>query len=227
MELKLKLAQLNRVYALYDQFIAGFPVACRRFCALCCTCNVAMTTLEGYLIASHLQKLDQLQVAPSMAQILRGKRFQPQTTLNTFAALCSQGQDTPEEDAPDPHWGRCPFLDQDSCSIYPVRPFGCRAMVSATDCRRNGYAAMDDFGLTVNNILLQTIEHLDSDGYSGNLSDIMRFFSDSGNLAGYRDNRLNPPADALIRNHAITVLMIPPEHRLRAEPMLRSLGFMR
>ena len=131
----------------------------------------------------------------------------------------------PEESC-DPRWGTCPFLVDDACSIYDVRPFGCRAMMSVSDCRHTGYADMDEMALTVNNVFLQAIEHLDHTGLSGNLSDMIQNFMTKGVLEAYRDNTLTEPPGGLIRNQPIKILMIPPEHRSEIEPLLHSLGFL-
>jgi len=225
MDLETKIALLKQIYTRHDEFFAGRKVACRKFCAACCTCNVTMTTLEGYLIVSSLGQAERKQHQPSVQQTLAGRRFQPQVTINAMAALCVAGQAVPEETS-DPRWGRCPFLKQAACTIYHVRPFGCRAMMSKHDCAQTGYAAMDDFTLTVNNVFLQTIEHLHHDGLSGNLSDIIQFIISTDKAETGCGDNLKSPANGLIRNQVLKTLMIPPEHRVQAQPLLRSLGLL-
>ena len=175
MDLDTKLAQLKEIYRHHDLFFAQRNVACHQFCAACCTCNVTLTSLEGYLIASTLNASSQWDQMPAIQRTLERRRFQPQVTINGLAALCMQDEPVPEE-ACDPRWGTCPFLVQDACTIYNVRPFGCRAMMSVSDCRQTGYADMDELALTVNNVFLQAIEHLDHTGLSGNLSDMIDYF---------------------------------------------------
>lgn len=225
MDLETKLTQLKHIYRRHDAFFSQRKVACRKFCTSCCTCNVTMTTLEGYLIRTSLNEDARKNFLPSVQRILAGRRFQPQVTLNALAALCMQDETVPEETS-DPQWGCCPFLEKEACTIYHVRPFGCRAMMSEKECSRTGYAMMDDFTLTVNNIFLQTIEHLDQGGLSGNLSDIIAFFDSPATIEAYFCNDLGPPANGLIHNQPIQILMIPPEHRTQAESLLRSLGFL-
>ena len=55
MNLQRKMAVLERIYEIYDNFTKGLDVACKKQCANCCTCNVTMTTLEGYKIAIFLK----------------------------------------------------------------------------------------------------------------------------------------------------------------------------
>ncbi|MCF6249529.1 MAG: hypothetical protein L3J69_19565 [Desulfobacula sp.] len=54
-------------------------------------------------------------------------------TTNMFARLCMEGQPLPEEEN-DPSRGVCPFWVDDKCSIYDVRPLGCRAFLSTVSC---------------------------------------------------------------------------------------------
>ena len=50
-----KLAALNRIYQIYDNFISGLDLACREHCARCCTTGVTLTTVEGYKIVKKLE----------------------------------------------------------------------------------------------------------------------------------------------------------------------------
>jgi hypothetical protein len=42
-----KLAVLDRIYAIYDQFAASLNLACKKYCSPCCTTSVTLTTIEG------------------------------------------------------------------------------------------------------------------------------------------------------------------------------------
>jgi hypothetical protein len=54
MNLEKRLIVLNKIYQLYNDAIKNLDVACKKYCASCCTPNVTMTSLEGYLIADHM-----------------------------------------------------------------------------------------------------------------------------------------------------------------------------
>ena len=226
MDIDTRLAVLDRIYAIYDDFAGELDVACRKYCAHCCTCNVTLTSLEGYKIARHLIDGGQSHLLAKMQPALGCKRFQPKVTINTLAEYCMQGKEPPEETC-DPAWGPCPLLKDDECPFYRVRPFGCRCMLSKQNCQETGFAEMDSLVLTVNNVFLQYIEHIDARGFSGNLTDVLYFMASQENRRQYRTNHLqNTPAN-LIANQPIKVLMIPPEHRAEIQPILTALQSIR
>ena len=48
MEIDRKLKALNRIYAVYDEFIRTRETACKMHCHQCCTTHVTLTTLEAF-----------------------------------------------------------------------------------------------------------------------------------------------------------------------------------
>ena len=163
-----------------------------------------MTTLEGYRILAHLEHTGDKACLERLTRPAPPGRFVPRVTINRMADICARGGDPPDEQ-PDPEAGPCPILTDRHCSFYPVRPFGCRCMVSARNCAETGFAEMDPFILTLNDIFLQHLEHIDAHGYTGNVVDVMQFF------------------DGLLANQPVFVLMIPPEHRNRIQPVLQQI----
>ena len=222
MDTRTKLAVLTIIYSIYEDFISAVDVACEKYCARCCTRNVTMTTLEGVMILDHMVRCGKTDLIGRIKASLPQKRFVPLMTINRLADLCVQGKDFPDEES-DVERGICPLLADKECTIYKVRPFGCRCMVSKINCRESGYADMDPFVITVNNLFLQTIEHIDADGCSGNLSDILLFLESEDNRKKYQETGSVGTEAKLIPNHPATVLMIPPEHRTRIQPVLKSL----
>ena len=222
MDLNSKIAVLNQIYSVYDEFLHTLHMACKKYCAECCTRNVTLTTLEGYLIATHMISYGKSGLFENIESALPKKRFQPLTTTNRLADLCMKGGDPPEEKHHDSN-ERCPLLKDNLCPIYPVRPFACRCFVSKKDCWKQGYAEVDPFVLSVNNLFLQVIEHVDSQGFSGNLIDVLKFMASKNNRHNYKKNTMDHPDAGLIPNLKITVLMIPPEHRVEITPILKAL----
>ena len=223
MDINIRHAVLEQLYTIYDTFSQTLDVACQRYCSQCCTCNVTLTTLEAHRIIGHLLETGQSDLLEKLESKVPEKRFQPKITTNGIADYCTQGKPLPEEES-DAAWGTCPFLEQNECPLYLARPFGCRCFVSKQLCGESGYADVDPFVITVNNVFLQYIEHIDAQGYSGNLSDVLRFMRDEKNRGQYEAGTLNPPADdLLIPNRPLKVLMIPPEHRDRIAPILEAI----
>jgi Fe-S-cluster containining protein len=217
-----KLEALNRVYKIYDAFHATLGLACREKCTHCCTTNVTMTTLEGYKIIDDLVTAGRTGVIDGLMKIVQKTRFQPLLTTNRMAELCAADAKVPQEGTTD-QWQDCSLLNDSLCTIYDLRPFGCRCFVSRQNCGETGYADIDDFTASVNTVFLQVIEHLDAEGCSGNLIDVLQFLASDVRRQAYANGDLKCEDNGLIVNWELTVLMIPPEHRDRIEPILQQL----
>ena len=217
-----KLAVLEKIYKIYDSLANTWSTACRRYCAACCTCNVTMTTLEGALIAEELADKGKTDLFDRLNTVSDNRRFSPKITTNRLAELCVQGKAIPDEES-DPRQGECPLLIDNQCPLYPVRPFGCRCFVSTTDCRINGYADVDPFVISVNNLFLQYIEHIDSGGFFGNMTDILVFINTTAHRQGIQAKAPKQASGRLIVNQPLKVLLTPPEHREKITPILNAL----
>jgi hypothetical protein len=225
MDIKQRCNRLKSVYAIYADFTAATQRACRKHCAACCTCNVTGTTLEAWLVHDHLRSaaVELNSFYETLSRLAPPHRFRPRVTINGMAALCMQGRALPEE-LNDPSAGACPLIEDDICPIYDVRPFGCRAMLSTVSCSPEAEACMPPLILTINNIVMQFIEALDQPGASGNLIDLLLFFSDPLQRRAYENRQANPWPHPLLSNQSLPVWMIPPEHRAAVQPLLRSLS---
>jgi len=222
MDINTQLAVLSRIYSIYEDFINNFEMACEKYCSLCCTRNVTLTTLEGHMIVDHLLSHKKTDLFRKIKAALSNERFQPTITTNRLAELCGKGEDFFDEENKS-LWGNCPLLIDNACPIYPVRPFGCKCLVSRQKCQETGYADMDSFVISANHLFLQTIEHIDSRGFSGNLIDVLHFLESEDNRKNYTKNTLTHPDMGLISNQPIKVLMIPPEHRIQIQPIVNAL----
>lgn len=222
MDLNAKLTILERMVDIYDQVVGEFDLACGKYCDHCCTANVTMTTLEGYRIHAHLEKTDDMRHLDTIARLALPGRYMPGVSLNRLADICARDGDPPEEHL-NPEAGPCPVLADSACPLYPVRPFGCRCMVSARNCGETGFADMDPFILTVNDVFLQHVEHIDAKGYTGNFADVMQFLESDENRQNYAAGRLGAAPEGLVANQPVFILMIPPEHRERIQPLLMQI----
>ena len=217
-----KLAALERIYDIYDSFCTSLDVACEKTCAHCCTTNVTLTTLEAYKIVDHLSRAGGLDIIEGLKELTAIPRYQPQISTNRLAELYAAEAKVPEDEiVSESH--ECALLSENLCAIYSQRPFGCRCFVSRKNCAEAGYADIDDFTASVNTVFLQTIEHLDADGCSGNLIDVLQVMASGNNRQAYERGELKCENNGLIVNWSLKVLMIPPEHRSKMEPILEEL----
>ena len=221
MDLNNKLAALDQIYQIYDNFVCGLDLACRKHCAHCCTTGVTLTTIEGYKTFKKMESEGDAHWTEKNEQASKKPHFQLKITANQLANMCAEGIEPPVEE--NTGWDTCPFLTGDLCPLYTARPFGCRCLVSRHDCGKEGYAEIDDFVLSANTLFLQTIEHMDAGGCTGNLLDILGVMALKGNRQAYAEGKLKCLSAGLIANQPLKVLMIPPEHRSRMEPILKSL----
>ncbi len=206
---------LKEIYRLYDAQIDTLDLACRKGCADCCTANVTMTRLEAMLLVNELAPEEQTRMFDRLAPHADIPGFRPALTTNGFAEICMSGGEPPE-DAAEPGAGACPLLADGLCTVYRLRPFGCRCMLSTRPCRQSGQAEINDFILTVNTVFLQFIEQLDRDGFFGNLTDVLL------RLARHSDQ---PPSDTpVISTRPIPALMVPAEHRDKIRPLFAALN---
>lgn len=153
-------------------------------------------------------------------------RYIPETTANSFASIMMSGEDAPEEIL-DPSWKPCPFLGESGlCVIYESRPFHCRCMHSEEKCGENGYSVMPPFLVTINNVFLQYIEHIDKTGFVANITDAVLWMMDLSNRHSYSGNILNAGKlpDGFIGCRPMPFLMVPPEHQERVRPVIKRIA---
>ncbi|MEJ5360286.1 MAG: hypothetical protein WHT06_16630 [Desulfobacterales bacterium] len=212
-----RLNALERVYALYDGYLRGKRIACRRHCRPCCTTRVTVTTLEARAILRALAPGERTLLEDRVLGAAALPRRKPSITLNGLAELWAAGLEEPSP-AEEPPPEACPLLADDLCSIYALRPFHCRCLVSRRVCAADGAAELEEEVLAVNTVFLQVIEHLDPGGASGNLLDVLAALLAAGGEA-------SPAAGTagLVPNRPLRRLLLPAEHRAAVEPLLAAL----
>lgn len=222
MEIGRKLKALDAVYAVYDEFARTQATACSPRCTACCTTRVTATTLEAHKIRGTLSPGEWDRLCERLAGTAAIDRFRPRVSTNALAAICAAGGESPAESEamlPTP----CPLLADGLCAIYARRPFHCRCFISRTPCAQTGCADVEAFVLSLNSVFLQTIEHLDANGCSGNLLDVLAVMAVSEKRTAYAAGALHGTANGLIANHSLRQLMLPVEHQVRMEPILAQL----
>jgi len=165
---------LNGIYGVYSRWVERFPLACQKGCAACCTQSVTMTSLEGEMLLDFLKVQGMVNRLPDQfARRTTGHKGVALTT-NQYAKACLEQQKIDEDPLGSWDFTPCIFLSEGVCTIYEVRPFGCRSFGSFTRCSGNSGAEMAPIHLTVNTVFTQIIEHVCSDGgYWGNMADIL------------------------------------------------------
>ncbi len=169
-----KKSLLDVLYNVYQSWVGRFPLACSEGCAVCCTQSVAMSSLEGELILDFIRENDRENwLADQLAGRAAGNKPELVTT-NQYARACLEHIDIMEDAPIGWNFAPCVFLLENICSIYEVRPFGCRSFISLEQCTGSSGAEIAPIHLAVNTVFTQINEHLCSDGgYWGNMVDIL------------------------------------------------------
>ena len=201
---------LQAIYIHAENRYKAIDFVCAQGCASCCTQGVTITTLEAEIIHAYLQESGCLEDLESVIGIESSNG--PGMTTNRFAGLCLQGEGLPPEEHEWPQ-GACGFLRRNSCTIYPVRPFGCRSFFSKKRCDIHGTAEVPEIQITVNTVLMQVIEHFDQGREWGFVADQLRCIH-------------APSEDArrpLVTAEAIPGFLIPPDEEKEVKKLLDGL----
>jgi Fe-S-cluster containining protein len=162
---------LQTLYSEFEKWAAPLSFVCKKGCALCCTQNVTITALEGEQILQFIQReeLNQWFADRIKESTTTGPPLQ---TINEYAEACKNGI---ESDEPDflCNSTPCPFLEENCCRIYPVRPFACRCFTSERVCDSGGTAIQPEYYIAAATAILQIIEHLGQNEYWGNMRDVL------------------------------------------------------
>ena len=165
---------LDTLYEVYSQWVVRFPLACQKGCTACCTQSVTMKSLEGKNILGFLKAEGREKGLPE----LLGHRVKANKgvtlTTNQYARACLEHREIADDALGGWNFVPCVFLHENACSIYEVRPFGCRSFGSFETCSENSGAEMAPIHLTVNTVFSQAIEHICSvGGFWGNMGDVL------------------------------------------------------
>ncbi len=223
--MSLKLQILQTIYDKFEQWSAPYPKACKEGCAACCTQKVNITGLEAELILDYIVK-NKMQAG--LADTLNGTLApsRPNQTMNEMASQCLEGiePDPGEMDLAE----QCPFLDNDRCIIYPVRPFGCRCFLSQHSCSKTTAALVDDGYFAACTAATQLIEHLGQREYWGNMWDVIPAMLD---ISAYHSIAVlveNPTLIHKARASTLSGIPLPgflltPEESQAVSPLLESI----
>ena len=197
---------MGKIFEKYQQWIASETFHCHRGCSLCCTQNVMITAVEGQLIYNYVRRENREQWFAEKLQLSRPASMVKWTT-NGFARICLAEQEDYGEEEQQVHTGICPFLEENCCPIYEVRPFSCRSFASTRDCMETGTAQLSERLVAVNTVTLQLLEHLGQRGYWGNMLDVLLALA---NHPGNEVVRQHIRDDAIIQTAIKTTLTAEP-----------------
>lgn len=176
---------LAAVYDVYADWVAQFSLACRKGCGACCTRSVTMTDLEGSMIIEFVQRNSGQQWLVQKLSAAAPGNYEDLMTTNQFAEACLNRQEVPKDSMGCWDFAPCIFLEDDACTIYEARPFGCRSFASHVQCAPGRAAEITPVHLTVNTVFCQLIEHINSDGgFWSTMTDILYAVVDSDALPG-------------------------------------------
>lgn len=166
----------------FTQWTAKETFFCHKGCSLCCTRNVMITAVEGRYIYNYiLQQKKAKWLADKLLQVTMSQKIN--LTINGFARLCLEKKEINEDDAGWRTEESCPFLEENCCTIYTVRPFACRSFASTEDCHASDTAQISERLLVINTVTMQLLEHLGQKEYWGNMLDVLVA------LAGNKENK--------------------------------------
>ena len=176
---------LHAVYDVYSSWVERFALACKKGCAACCTQSVTMTSMEGEMIFDFVKREGRGKwLLEKLTPTCPGKS-KAAMSMNHFARACLNHQEVCGDNVGIWDFTPCIFLVEKTCSIYEVRPFGCRSFGSFVKCGSGRAAEMAPIHLTVNTVFTQIIEHISSDGgYWSTMNDILYSLADSNNPDG-------------------------------------------
>jgi Fe-S-cluster containining protein len=171
-----------------------------------------MTTMEGELIMDYIEEHGM--VVPKVPDT--SERALPSLTTNQLASCYLEGNQ-PAEEVEEPWiFEPCIFLENDCCTIYEVRPFGCRSFGSTVDCGDEGTAEAPEWFVSLDTVINQFIEHVDRGGDWGNMIDVLMHLQKDGSVSGQ--------GERLLANKPLPGLLIPPEDLEKIGGLLARLG---
>lgn len=133
------------------------------------------TAVEGELIHRSIREQGGQEWFVARLQE-KGITTRARMTTNEYAGFCLRGEDVVVEEGGSQL--PCPFLDQDRCLVYEVRPFVCRSFASQETCRPGLSALLPPEYLAASIAVQQIIEHLGQGEYWGNLLDVLTALCD-------------------------------------------------
>lgn len=161
---------LHTIYTCFNDWADRFSFCCSKGCSVCCTQNVTITSLEAKNIIHFLHSNNRIKL--TVRQLRRVKHTQaPRLTTNEYVQGSIDNHELHQQHTDQST--TCLFLEENVCTIYPVRPFSCRCFTSQKICTAENPASIPDEYLYGAIITQQILEHLDQSRPWGSMTDML------------------------------------------------------
>lgn len=124
---------------------AGQRISCEKGCAACCRMLVPISVPEAFALTNAIDQLDQNERNRLLAKLdLAQQQLARAGILKQLSSLADSSEPLNDEAIEPLNWAYyalrmpCPFLDNETCSIYADRPAACRELAvtsPATECQ--------------------------------------------------------------------------------------------
>ena len=118
---------------------AGHPISCRMGCAACCRMLVPVSAPEAFALKDMVQALPEARRAETMKKLVDARARLEEagllTRLTDIAETTKPLTDEEMEPVNREYYALrmpCPFLENETCSIYEDRPAACRELLVTT-----------------------------------------------------------------------------------------------
>lgn len=213
---------LQKIYDSFETWEKNRNFVCQKGCATCCTQNVTITAVEANKIFHYILKNNKEQWFAKCLENISPLN-PPKITTNEYATACLSGEEV--DPGNNDNYTPCPFLQNNSCTIYSVRPFGCRCFGSNVKCSIDHPAEAPEFHLAASTSIYQIIEHMSQGEYWGNMLDVllamcgMREYESIRKLL-FDDTLIKQSKDRLLKARPLPGFLLLEEDQKHVGPLL-------
>ena len=92
MNLNAKLLALDKMYKIYNDFTESINAVCKKYCSLCCTRDVIMTSAEGYKIIQYIISEDKTYLFEKIKSIYSHSKISPLNNHQYYGRALQRGR---------------------------------------------------------------------------------------------------------------------------------------
>lgn len=134
-------ANFNAFLGQIQSIDPAFKIACKSGCSFCCSSHITIMPQEAFNICLHLARNYSTDAFTEIAeQCYSAAKELENTTLKKYAET---------------YFSPCPFLIDNECSIYEVRPIVCRNWISSdVEICKQSYASKNKVTVPQNSLIM-------------------------------------------------------------------------